>query len=170
MPEHADSPRPHHYEVAHRILPSLMLDPRSDLAQAQATGRLEPALRAVWQEAGRRHRQSDRVDPEGLRCELVEMDSGVGVLVVLPQALRTAEAIAVLVSPLDPATARRYFTLEYSIDLAGTPCAVLGEWSAEGHRNYGDVAGSPDVDPAGPAELLREFVARVHATLAEPPD
>lgn len=78
-------------------------------------------------------------------------------LVARPEALRIAEAPFVLVTPLSPASERRYFTLEIGWDVVNRrPYTVLGEWADRGYLNLG-------IGPAAEPEKFIEAVAAVVA-------
>lgn len=80
-----------------------------------------------------------------------------GLLVTLPEALRVPEAVFVMVAPLGPPSARRFFTLESGWDVAGRKrCTVLGEWSEGGHTTLGD----------GPPAAAGAFVTAVAEVLS----
>ena len=139
-------PRRHHYEFAHRALRSIMSDPKIDLVRlANDQGRLDGALRATWGEVGARHAENDRVSEDGLSVERRSVSGFDGLLVTLPTALNPAEAIFVLVVPLESPEARRLLALEFVWDVVNRrPYTVLGAWTQEGHINLGD---RPKTDP-----------------------
>lgn len=141
-----DRPRPHHYRFAHRALPSVLLSPRVDLPALLDQGRVLPGLLATWASVGEELDPQDRLGDDGLQCAAVAVAGRHGLLVTLPEAAHAAEAYFALVLPLTPADARRYFTLEFSWDIAhARPSTVIGEWSDRGHLNWG---GGPEPDPA----------------------
>jgi hypothetical protein len=140
-----DQPRRHHYEFAHRVLPSILLNPNVDLEHlAGDLEHLHGALRATWERLGSKHDESDRLPPDGLVVERRDVGDAEGILVTLPPALHVAEAIFILVAPLDAGSARRFFTLESGWDVVHRQrYTVLGEWSDTGHSNLGE---GPPVD------------------------
>jgi hypothetical protein len=146
-----DKPRPHHYEFAHRVMPSIALNPDVDLAALAADGRLDRALHATWAKVGEGHAETDRVSGDGLGSSLVDVNGLQAVVLSFPTPMHMAEVFSAVVAPLEPPTARRYFTLEFSWDFAiNQPDTVLCEWSSDGHTNYG--AGPAGTDETG---LLR---------------
>jgi hypothetical protein len=147
MTTETGGPRRHHYDFAHRALPSIMLNPDVDLAQlASVPDRLNGALRATWQRVGDQLGESDRIPDDGLAVELRLVDGVDALLVTLPPALNQAEAIFVLIMPLEPATERRLFTLESGWDVVNRRTyTVLGSWTDAGHLNLGE-GPSPDPD------------------------
>jgi hypothetical protein len=153
-----DRPRRHHYAFAHRVLPSIMLNPDVDLEQlAGDPERLHAAVRATWERAGSTHDAGERLADDGLVVERRDVGDAEGLLITLPAALNVAEAIFVLVAPLAPPAARRFFTLEVGWDVARSrPCTVLGEWSTHGHLNLGE----------GPPADSGAFIAAVSGLLA----
>jgi hypothetical protein len=153
-----DGPRRHHYAFAHRVLPLIMRNPDVDLAHlAGDLERLGGSLRATWERVGLDHAESERLPPDGLAVERRDVGDAEGLLVTLPPARHVAEAIFVLVAPLDPPGARRYVTLEAGWDVVHRrPYTVLGEWSDRGHLNLGD----------GPPAEGDAFVAAVSGVLA----
>jgi hypothetical protein len=139
-------PRRHHYEFAHRALPSIMLSPDVDLVRFSGDlERLDRALRATWDDVGSRQPESDRVAPDGLEVERRSVGGTEGLLITLPTALNPAEAIFVLVVPLDPSTGRRFFTLESGWDVVNKRTyTVLCSWTTDRHINHGP---GPTPDP-----------------------
>ena len=152
-----DTPRPHHYEFAHRALPGIAFSPRVDLAGLAGAARLDSALRATWAAAGERHGEADRLPDDGLQGELVQVAGQPAVLVTFPAANHAAEAFFALIAPLDPPRSRRYLTLEFSWNVVtGHPATVIGEWHAGHHLNLGP----------GPDAAKTAFLARMHGLLS----
>ena len=151
-----DAPRPHHYEFAHRALPAVAARFAADVA-AWRTGDLDGLLRHLWAEAGERLPEPDRLDPDGLRGEVVEVAGHDAILVTLPPATSTAEAhFVALVAAAPP----RVVTLEYTLNVDDSVATVLGEWHGGGHVNRGE----------GPPPDRDAFLAVVAGLLdAEPP-
>lgn len=148
-----DQPRRHHYEFAHRALPSIMLNPNVDLDRlAGDLDRLGTALRATWESVGSKQETAERLSNEGLSVERRDVGDAEGLLINLPAALHVAEAIFVMVTPLNPPSSRRFFALDAGWDVVNQrPYTVLGEWSDRGHTNHGD----------GPAADGDAFIAAV---------
>jgi hypothetical protein len=117
-----------------------MLNPSVDLEQlAGDPERLRGALRATWESVGSNHGESERLADDGLSVERRDIGGAEGLLITLPPAPHVAEAIFVMVAPLNPASARRFFTLESGWDVVNRrPYTVLGEWTKHGHDNLGD--------------------------------
>lgn len=133
-----DKPRPHHYEFAHRAMPSITLNPDVDLARLAQDDRLQAALHQTWTKIGESHPEVDRLSADGLACGLVDIAGSRALVLSFPQPSHMAEVFSAVVAPLDPPSARRYFTLELSWDYATKqPGTVIGEWGPAGHTNFG---------------------------------
>jgi hypothetical protein len=163
-----DSPRCHHYTLAHVALRQVALTRPVEflavLASRDATRFLSDLLRQVSANCrGREDRPDFSVDDitvhtvraGGYPCAVIEM----------PRARAVAEAhmVAAVVladpnrPPADDEEPRvRYFTLEKGMTFGGPPRTVLCEWSDEAHMNYGD----------GPPAEVPAFVAAIAAKLA----
>jgi hypothetical protein len=111
-----------------------------------AAGRLDSALLASWAAVGGELADTERLSPDGLAGEALTVGGRGVVLVTLPPALGPAEAHFVALVTGPPAGTRRFFTLERSVALDGSPATVVGEWSTTTHVNYG-----LGPDPNGPA-------------------
>lgn len=133
-----DKPRPQHYEFAHRAMPSITLNPDVDLARLVEGDRLQAALLQTWTKIGESHPEVDRLSANGLAGRLVDVADSRALLLSFPQPSHMAEVFLAVVAPLDPPSARRYFTLELSWDFAaGQAGTIIGEWGPAGHTNFG---------------------------------
>jgi hypothetical protein len=150
-----DQPRTHHYQFAHRILPTLMLRPTIDLVALAGAGRLDVALAGTWRDFGAGLPEADRLPPDGLSGRLARAGDTDVLLITLPPTLYITEAHFVAVAPAAPASARRFLTLERSWSLTGEPVTVLGEWTDRAHVNHG----------SGPQPSAGAFLAAVERLL-----
>lgn len=132
-------PRAHHYRFAHHALQTALLEPGPELGPLVAAGLADGALISSWYALGEELPDSERLIPDGLHAELVDIAGHESVLVTLPEAVAPGEAWFVAVMPCEPREQRRFFTLESSWDvvndIAGT---VVGEWRGEHHINLVD--------------------------------
>ena len=150
----SDRPRPHHYQFAHRVMPGTARQVAVRLPELAADGRLNDALRATWEQIGLALDEGDRLSPDGLSGQMVEVDGHQVALITLPRALHVTEAhFAAVVLGTDPV---RYVVLEHSWTLADQPDTVLGEWTPDVHINLG----------SGPPPTQREFLKAVGSLLA----
>jgi hypothetical protein len=149
-----DRPRLHHYRFAHRVLPSIVRNPRIDLRRMDIEA-VNHALLSTWQGYGEELDAGERLQAAGLRAEVVPLGAHTVVLVTMPPAERMTEAHFVAVSYPGGEAPPRYLVLEDSRALDGGRCTVLGEWTDEGHLNLG----------GGPAPTKDAFLAAVSRLL-----
>jgi hypothetical protein len=138
-----------HYAFAHRMLPSIFLN-----EPAKFIGTLEQAgndfLYYLWESLGNRLEASDLVAPEGLDCQLNQLDNDTTIaLITLPPPQQITEAYFVATVYRPPM--KRFITLEYGSHGDGRQRTVLCEWTADIHSNMGD----------GPEPTLEAFFEAV---------
>jgi hypothetical protein len=151
MPPRTDDPRPHHYQYAHRALPSVVRHSGLEIVQAAAGRDITPALQALWSEVGDQLPEDQRLDPAGLTVAYEPGPPAPLVIVTMPPAHHMVEAhFAAIVAVADQA---RYLVLEESWSPVADKATVLGEWTAEGHLNLG----------SGPPPQRDAFLAAVRA-------
>jgi hypothetical protein len=153
------APRRVHHLFAHRLLPEIALDTKTDLFGEAATVDLGPRFVELWQEMNRRAGAAEAVDPAGLAAFVVMLPKLNGVLVTLPEPTEPDESrYAMLVHHDDP-TKRLFFTSERGTDDSGAETTSLFAWvpSSRGLRqvNLGERADAS----------IDAFVADVEATV-----
>ncbi len=144
-----------HYSFAHVVVRDLFFEnPAAFLAMFRAQ-KADAFLRHVWDEISRHVDEDDRFACDGLSCSFRGGEGGMHAGVArMPEATHSAEAILVagVVRPRrrrfvffrSPPQAR-YFTLERGFNLDdGSRQAVLCEWRARNHVNYGEVSGESE--------------------------
>ncbi|MBV1850070.1 hypothetical protein [Catellatospora tritici] len=158
MPPRNDDPRPHHYEFAHRALPSIVRRFGAALVHNAASRELTPALLELWSEAGSRVPTEARLAPDGLSAAY-EPDPQVPMVVItMPPARHMVEAhFAAIVASGDQT---RYLVLEESWSPGSDRATVLGEWTSEGHYNLGP----------GPEPQRAAFIEAVRVLTRPPQD
>jgi hypothetical protein len=154
--------RPVHYSFVHHALRSVALsDPLfylGVLASPDALKFLGHLLQQVVQHMGLTTPPPD-FNLDDLTVHPVRVGGFPCAIVELPRPIAQTEAFfsaAVLLTPLDTQPmpekpAVRYFTLEQSFDLDGTPFAMMCEWTDTAHMNFG----------GGPPPRLAAFVAAI---------
>ena len=138
MLHESDRPRAHHYGFGHRLLPGLALRGRTDFHELASRALLDQLLCAWWQDLGESLPPEERLPHDGLRSELANTGNLPVLLVTMPAACHAAEAYFVGIIADEEQNAWRCFTLEHAWTLDDRPVTVLGEWTANGHVNYGD--------------------------------
>jgi hypothetical protein len=163
-----DSPRRHHYVLAHQALRSVAFDHPVPFLGILVSDRARPFLAELLENV---HEHCKDDEPEaGFGAEDLSVHPGrIGdhacVIVELPRPRGVTEAYfvaAVLMvdlqreAPEEEKPPLRYFTLEYGARLSGPARTVLCEWTAEGsHLNYGD----------GPEPTVAAFAAAIERML-----
>jgi hypothetical protein len=148
------------------MLPQLAFSaPEKFLAFLERNG--STFLEYFWNECGKHIAEEQRLDPEGLGCNIYPLDDDiVAACITLPQPTEMPEAyyIAFVHRPAseDPLDSKRvftrYFTLEYGQRIDGSPRTVLCEWTADGsHLNYGD----------GPPPQMDLFINSIESLLSD---
>ena len=150
------SPRRHHYDFAHRLLPQLVRTEPDRLIDTLASENGEEFLRYLWRVTEERLQPADRL-PFGLTRTIARLPSG-QIAVVLgmpaPEAVTEAHLVAVVSGP---ERIVRYFTLEHGITFPEEhPRTVFCEWTDTSHLNYGD----------GPAPEIPAFLDHIEAHMA----
>ena len=145
-----------HYLYAHRILPQLLWQGDSILGIL-----VNPENQGFLGDQWDRVLSSFRCTPCRGREQLRYSTHWIGgdnlaIVISMPPPLEVADAhlVAITSSPV-----LRYVTLELGEDDAGRPRTVLGEWTPDGHRNFGD----------GPAPDPVQFLQAVCRLLNLPP-
>ena len=133
-----DRPRPHYYQFAHLVLRSMLFHDVEIFRGAALAGKADGGLQKLWANIAREGGAGADADLP-VTSTLYDCGGRTIVLITPPRAEHIAEAhyIAVIVDRQDPEFVR-YVVLEHSWDVTGHPRTVLGEWTAEGHINYGD--------------------------------
>jgi hypothetical protein len=129
----------HHYEFAHRALPSVLLHKPDGFLGVLAGANGGDALRELWDRVGLAHPPRMRVEPVGLAHEFRRFGNEHLILIVtLPTAVQPPEADW-CVFTLSPAL--RFFTQELTrIDEDGTCTWCFCEWTVDGmHLNRGQL-------------------------------
>jgi hypothetical protein len=148
------------------MLPQLAFSaPEKFLAFLERNG--STFLEYFWNECGKHLAEEQRLEPEGLGCNIYPLDDDiVAACITLPQPTEMPEAyFAAFVhrpaseDPLDSKRSfTRYFTLEYGQRIDGSPRTVLCEWTADGsHLNYGD----------GPPPQMDLFINSIESLLSD---
>ncbi|MFC5180172.1 hypothetical protein [Actinomadura harenae] len=159
IPEPVDDPvgfRKHHYHFVHTVLRQVSEEHGPALLATTPPGDLTDMLVKTWGDVGDDLPAGERVPPEGLRGNLIELNGNRLILVTLPEPVAAAEAyFAMIVQPAGSATTR-FFTLEYAVDpITHEPGAILGEWTPEGHHlHLTDMATDPGTFLRSTAALL----------------
>ncbi|MFJ8043894.1 hypothetical protein ACIRBX_25670 [Kitasatospora sp. NPDC096147] len=152
--------RAHHYRFAHRVMPRAAVDfGPTMLAEPPAHG-VQRSLESLWDGFGGTLPPEDRLPSDGLSGQHVDRAGHRLLLVTLPEPIAAAEAHFVAVVQVRGEEACRFLTLERSESpVDGSVGTVLGEWSAEGHVNFG----------AGPAPRPELFLSAIDALLGAHP-
>jgi hypothetical protein len=143
-----DHARPFHYRFAHRLLSTLLLNPRYRLRDMGADGFATEFLHFVWSDYEQHFPAEERLSPDGLAGTLERAGTVEVLLVTMPPAEHKAEAHFVAVVPCEPPEERRFLTLEHSWTLADEPATMLGAWDKGSHLNLG-----PGPEPTAAAYL-----------------
>jgi hypothetical protein len=162
------SPRIHHYEFAHRFLPTMAWQHPSEALVALASTQAIGYLSSLWRSLGWQLPAYERIEPQGLNCDVRRYGDFVIAVITLPPPVAIPEAYftALVFSPAGSMSqdglqqlALRYLTLEASYDWSNQEeRTVLGEWTAQGgHLNYG----------TGPGPNPQEFLLSVCGLLEE---
>jgi hypothetical protein len=153
MPPRTDEPRPHHYQFAHRALPSSVHRFGVGLVTSAAHRELSPALLTLWSEVGSRLPDEQRLDPAGLTAVYTADSLAPMVMVTMPPARYMVEAhFAAIVALGDQA---RYLVLEESWSPNRVQATVIGEWTTDGHFNLGP---GPAPEREGFAHAVRALI------------
>lgn len=136
--------RRHHYEFAHRALPSVMFG-HIDENLGYLVDKAQPFIDNLWNFVGKKvtERGQTAIAGAGPRVERLSLNPGAMWVVTMPPCEAMAEALYVGIVPMRPSGTpderMGVFTLEYSFDL-GTheQYYVLCRWTAGGmHQNLG---------------------------------
>lgn len=153
-------PRHHHYLFAHRILPALAREDAEVFFENLSSDRAADYLRDLWHRTGEDFAPQELIAPVGLRAEVTEVGDISLAIIILPPPVGVTEAFftgASLASghyslSNEETEGLRYFTLEVGFTLPGDiPRTVFGEWTLQGHVNYGD----------GPEPTVVAFTERI---------
>ena len=142
-----------HYLFCHRILPQMIQTTGgSEIWEILKSDKADAFLEFVWNQIS----QKDGVkwlDPKGLCGSTFQADSLELIIITLPQPTATPEAyfVAVARHPKDHPSDLRYFTLEASFVDDLPRRTVFGEWTKNGHINYG----------SGPEPDVQAFISRI---------
>jgi hypothetical protein len=166
--EDLDSPRCHHYTLAHYALRGVALRHPLGflgiLASEDATAFLEDLMKSVSENCKPREPQAGFTVSD-LTIHKLRVGPYPAVAIQMPPPRATTEAyfvLAVLLVDLDQELPEgeatlRYFTLEKGFTLEGGSRTVLCEWTSQGsHANYGD----------GPEPRLAAFALAVEDLLS----
>jgi hypothetical protein len=137
-----DDPRPHHYEFAHRALPAVIMRTGPRFVHLAAERDLYPGLRGLWDQVGERLPEADRLAPDGLHAEYRHHPDARLVLVTMPQARHMVEVHFAVIAAIGDTV--RYLTLEESWSPVRERDTVIGEWTEQGHLNFGPGPVPPD--------------------------
>jgi hypothetical protein len=154
----SDQARRHHYQFAHRVLPSAAFRFGAGLVAAARAGQL--TLDGAWNGLGQELPEGERLPPGGLDVSHQQIASFDVLVVTFPAAERPAEAhLAAIAVPADGTDKVRYLVLEEAQSvIGGQRYTVLAEWTEDGrHVNYGP----------GPEPSAAPFVAAVTRTLSQ---
>ncbi|TMC11219.1 MAG: hypothetical protein E6J41_06800 [Chloroflexi bacterium] len=148
MPSLENGPRAHHYQFAHRALPALTAAHGPRLVELARSGDLAALLARLWDDAGSRLPEGERLASAGIAGEAHGLDGWDVAVVRFPPAERLTEAhLAAIAVPAGGAPGDpRYLVLERSVPALRPSGTVLAEWTSREHVNYGD--GPPAETPA----------------------
>jgi hypothetical protein len=148
-----DDPRPHHYEYAHRVLPSIVRRIGPGFVADEPGRDLTAALVGLWSDVGQRLPEEQRLDPAGLAAQHVQGTPPM-LAITMPAAVHMVEAHYIVIAADGDAT--RYFVLEESWAPDRPRATVIGEWTADGHYNLGP---GPDPDRDTFVHVVRGLLA-----------
>lgn len=119
----------------------------------------DEVLHALWHRIGEGVREANRIAPAGLSAETRQLEDETRlILITLPDPQGVTEAYFVALAYRPPTQQKgltRFITLEYSLNLEGSPGTMLCEWTADKrHRNLG-----PGPEPT--LEAFFEVVGRL---------
>lgn len=148
-------PRDQHYMFVHQALPAMFFaDPAKFVTTLAERG--DEVLQTFWHQVGQQIREANRIPPAGLSAETRQLgDEARLILITLPAPKGVTEAYFVALAYRPPTQQKgltRFITLEYSLNLEGSPGTMLCEWTADKrHRNLGP----------GPEPTLEAFFEEV---------
>ncbi len=150
-----DRPRPHHYELAHRALPSLMGPNPEHVIETLRSDSALAFLEHIGGVVCERLERAGAIPPPncfaGLAVHQVEAAGLPVVLVRMPPALAPAEAIFVALFVTAEGEGRVH-TLELSVNvMTGDPTTMACEWRDGTHMNHGQ-------GPEGSVEAYRAWL------------
>ena len=148
------SPRPQHYDFAHRLLRQRFVRDPPGLGRLVVGQDGGLFLQALWNEAMPALETVGPILSRGLGRSVEPWEAGTIIIVTLPepQAITEAHMVALV---LPETGAPRYFTLEAGFHEDMTSRTALCEWRDGSHVNYGD---GPRPDPETFAAAVRLHV------------
>lgn len=154
--------RAHHYRFAHRLLPQVTASFGPRLLDEPPPAGLDTALTRMWTRLGTELPPDAAALPaDGLHGQRLEHAGHDVLLIAFPTPIAPPEAHFAAIVRAAPATPCRYLTLELTVDvLTHRTATVLGEWTADGHLNFGAGPADPPTPDAFLTALERLLAAR----------
>lgn len=139
------NPRGQHYVFVHQALPAMFFaDPAKFVTTLAERG--DEVLHTLWHRVGQQVREANQIPPAGLSAETRRLEDGTRlILITLPDPQGATEAYFVALAYRPPTQQKgltRFITLEYSLNLEGSPGTMLCEWTAD--KRHGNLGQGPE--------------------------